>query len=893
MDLVFGRFRSTLALQAGRYRPRAGHKQTKVIELMTDSSQSTSPMSQRRWQELAILFLLVYNTFIGGSFYGVFLFYPRLITQALYFGLILLWLNSLLRQKRPFPRSLLDLPLLVLGGIILVATVFSIEPRLSLEDIILYFIYVMIYYMVIDRLRAGWQVSAFLKGLVMTTIVVCVFAGLEYLAWYIGLPIFPAFKQGWWSIGGWRDPVPPHLYRLAYTLQNANALASLLASVLPIGAAVAIVTRSRWTRINAIAWVLVNTLILLLTFSRGGLVAALAGLLSLAFIIIKRWGLAAQGRRSIAHNPRVILLVGGSVLAIAMLLIASPVAQMLRHPRSTEFRFAVWHHALLVIQNYPLIGTGPHTFGAAVLRYWDPTQYPVYPQIFNAHNAFLHAGVVIGIPGALTIVLIALLVIRAGYRQCTRLPFRQSVLAAGFLSGLMAFATHSIVDNLLPVPAIALPIIVMAAICSAELSVSLSLAHPFLTPRRGLLLTAVVGGCVVWSLYGTASFENFVEDAQSGQWASAAERLDKLPTGTIPPSFHYFQRGLAYGKLALDDPASNAIRVAITSYRDGLAMMPAYVPGHSNLAALYWRLGNVPDTRRELQTAITYEPNTVLYPLNLGLLYEQQEDGAAAIAAYAQALARAPSLAESVYWQETDWRRQHWPLIRNEAEAKIEQISPPEVVNTLRGELAYFSGDPSQAADLFRLGVTTTNSPEANVWLSQALIDQGRFQEASTILDDILEMPGSRGFSQAYLIRGQTNLALGQENEAVHDLKTALFLGNSRAQYYLGQLALNKGDLESAISLYRQSLPNLPNLLTVNSRYDLIVYRRGGMIYESNLLPLAVLPPSASMAETYLELADLYETQGEIEAARQICQQLLDLSPDYQPARNKLEALSR
>ncbi len=40
-----------------------------------------------------------------------------------------------------------------------------------------------------------YYLTAFIKALVMSISVVCLFALLEYLAWYIGLPLFPDFRQ--------------------------------------------------------------------------------------------------------------------------------------------------------------------------------------------------------------------------------------------------------------------------------------------------------------------------------------------------------------------------------------------------------------------------------------------------------------------------------------------------------------------------------------------------------------------------------------------------------------------------------------------------------------------------------------------------------------------------
>jgi putative inorganic carbon (HCO3(-)) transporter len=849
-------------------------------------NKPASSFTQNQWRELVILVLLVYNVFIGGNTYGLLLLYPRLLTQIIYFGLIALWLIGLLRHQRPFPRTPLDLPLVLLGGIIILATAFSVEPRLSLDDVSPYFIYVMIYYLVVDLLRTGWHVSAFLKGLVMTTVVVCVFAGLEYASWYLGLPLFPGFRQGWWSIGGWGDPFPPYWYRLSYTLNNPNILSALLALVLPIGVAVVIIARSRWTRVNAVAWLLINSLILLLTFSRGGILAALAGVLTLVWMVDRKGAFAFQRIGWPMRKRRLILVLGMAILVLAVVAGFFFVRELNR-PVGYSIRQALWRYALQSILDHPLVGTGPRTFGTVIFRYWDPSQYPTAYAYNTAHNVLLHAGAEIGVLGALLIATIALLVIQAGYRQCKELPLRQSVLIAGFLSGLVAFGVHSIVDNLLAVPAVVLPAIVMAAVCSTQLDRRLAPSHSVLTPRRALLLTVIVAGLVIWSLYSQFSFMDIAADIQPREWSSVAERLDELPLGILPRSFHDFQRGLAHGKLGLGDSDSSAVKTAIAGYQDGLAKAPEYVPGRANLAALFWRMGDVTDARRELELAIEQEPDETLYRMNLGLLHEQQGEDAAATAVYAQILAEEPALASSIYWQGSDWRRRNWPLIRGETEARIDHMDSAEDKEIRKGILVYSSGDLSHAEDLFRSSKAATYSSAPDIWLGRILVEQGRFHEAVETLDGVLARSES---ASAYTSRARAHVALGDTEKAARDLRLALFWGDGRAQYHLGRLALAEGDVAKAIPLYRQSIPTQPSLTGANLRYDFLFYRQGG-ISESSLLPVSALPPDVSVAETYLELADLHAKGGDIEAAREICQELLALSPDYQPAIDKLGEL--
>jgi tetratricopeptide (TPR) repeat protein/O-antigen ligase len=838
-----------------------------------------------------VALLLVYNTFVGTITYNVPLLYRRLLMRPLYLGLFALWLIGLLRRKRPFPRSPLDTPLLLLGGIVLGATAFSIEPRLSLEDIPLYFNYVMVYYLVVDRLRAGWSVSVFLKGLLLTTGVICAVGGLEYLAWYAGAL---TSGQGWWSIGGWRNPLPPILYRPSLALFNPNILASLLAMVLPVGVAVAVTARSRWVRANAIVLVLLNGLVLLLSFSRGGLLAAWAGLAALALLAASRCRPLSRSGNSAVRWPR-LLIVAGLFVVVAVALILSPAAQSLWRPYTTQFRLEIWEGALQIIRDHPLIGTGPRTFGAAVLRYPIPAEFifQATPAANSAHNVLLHAGAGIGVVGALTVLWIALWVIRAGYRQTRQLSFRQAFLIGGVLSGLLAFGVHSALDNMLAVPSVMVPVIVMAAICTVRPGEHLLPSHSLLTPRRALLLTAAVAGWIAWSLYGLARFENVATAAGAGQWPVAAERFETLPAGALPTSLQHFQRGLIYGKLALDEPDDGALQVAIEAHQTGLTMMPEYLPGRANLAALYWRSGDVDGARRELQAVAARAGRTEvasLYWLNLGLLLEQQGDDVAAVSAYAQAVAANPRLAGSIYWQENDWRRDHRPSIRERAETQIEQVDDPAVVIVRRAQLAYSSGDLDQALVLSRESVTIADSPAVRTLLCESLSALGRYEEAIVALAEA-DGASPRLSVEAYLCRGRANWLLGREEAAALDLRTAAFLGLNRAQYYLGQIALSEGDAESALAFYRASLSDPPNLLKANQLYDLIVYRQGGIL-ENNLLPLVALPPSTSVAEIYLQLADLYARGGDVAAARQSCQRLLDLSAGYQPAVEKLESLN-
>ncbi|MDX1524620.1 MAG: hypothetical protein R3264_23525, partial [Anaerolineae bacterium] len=231
-----------------------------------------------------VTLLLIYNSFTGSILYRESYLLFVGLTQPLYLALICLWLLRLRRLKQPLPSTILDTPLLMLGGVILIATLASIAPRLSLNDIPLYFIYGATYYLVVERLRAGWPAMLFLKGLVITAAIVTLLGLLEYAGWYF----FGLFStgQGWWSIGGWRDPLPPRLYRLTHTMFNPNLAGLFLAMVLPLWGAALLSARSGWRRLVLAGLIVANIFVLIVTLSRSALLGAILGGLAFLFLTV-------------------------------------------------------------------------------------------------------------------------------------------------------------------------------------------------------------------------------------------------------------------------------------------------------------------------------------------------------------------------------------------------------------------------------------------------------------------------------------------------------------------------------------------------------------------------------------------------------------------------------
>ena len=185
--------------------------------------------------------------------------------------------------------------------------------------------------------------------------------------------------------------------------------------------------------------VLLMGVVLLLTKSRGGYVAAAVGVLALLWL---------SGRRGLALALLLVCVVigvwlvsyGGNVETMVDLV------DRTADPATLAFRLNVWRVALWMMADFPFTGVGMGTFnevGALLYPFYE-TQNP------GAHNVYLQAGVDLGLPGLIAyLAFLGLVVWMAGQavRRCEEAG--SSVLhrvAIGGLSGMIALLVHGLID---------------------------------------------------------------------------------------------------------------------------------------------------------------------------------------------------------------------------------------------------------------------------------------------------------------------------------------------------------------------------------------------------------------------------------------------------------------
>jgi len=183
--------------------------------------------------------------------------------------------------------------------------------------------------------------------------------------------------------------------------------------------------------------VVVLTVLLLLTQSRGALLGIGLALLVITLLHDRRWAIAWG-----------LVLVG--LLGLVYQSGAGPLLESilgrsdLFGDGSLQGRQQLWQQAILIIRDFPLTGVGLGMFEPTVRQLYAPEALTNTAQAFkHAHNLYLQAGAEMGLPGlgghlAIYLPLLYLLWRRASDR---RVGYERT-LALGLLGSLIVFLTH-------------------------------------------------------------------------------------------------------------------------------------------------------------------------------------------------------------------------------------------------------------------------------------------------------------------------------------------------------------------------------------------------------------------------------------------------------------------
>ena len=201
---------------------------------------------------------------------------------------------------------------------------------------------------------------------------------------------------------------------------------------------------------------------LVMSGSRGGLVALIAELIFLAVVATKnrtpgtlfiKIGLAAALVSAIVVGT--ILIGGDSTL--------TRIAETAGAKDPTSSRLQIWTTTIEVIKQHPLFGAGWGAFGVAYTQF-DPLNGR--ERVEQSHNDYLQILADAGIVGAVLGIGFVFFLFRDGWRRIgSKDGFRRGV-AIGALAGCFAILVHSLFDFVLHTTAISLLFLALAALAT-------------------------------------------------------------------------------------------------------------------------------------------------------------------------------------------------------------------------------------------------------------------------------------------------------------------------------------------------------------------------------------------------------------------------------------------
>lgn len=284
---------------------------------------------------------------------------------------------SRLRQGRLALQTLSLEPAIILYLLIAVgATAASINLSGSLRDLAIYFFAFVLFFVLTNQIESKKELKIFLQLLLLGAFLVSLYGIYQYLA---GTPL----PEGWVDV----EQNPAIRTRVYSVFGNPNVLANFLVLLIPFSFALFLGTKKIAAKISCFALAAMLCLTLLLTFSRGGWLGLLVGLL--AFALLK--------------DRRMLILILIGLLAGAALLpdvflqrfstIGSP------QDTSNAYRFRVWQESIGIIEDFPLSGVG--LGHEAFMRIYPMYMLDREKSPFHTHNSYLQILVETGIIGLL------------------------------------------------------------------------------------------------------------------------------------------------------------------------------------------------------------------------------------------------------------------------------------------------------------------------------------------------------------------------------------------------------------------------------------------------------------------------------------------------------------
>ena len=334
----------------------------------------------------------------------------------------------------------IHLLVLLYWSIAAISTALSPVKKAALGDLQTLTLYLLLFVLCARVLRVArfrsWLITLYLH----ISLIVSVY-GLRQ--WFFGAK----------ALATWVDPESSlaKTTRVYSYLGNPNLLAGYLLPAV-ILSLVAIVAWPGWIRKSlALTMFVVNATVLILTFSRGGWIALLVGLLTIAVLLFYWWSISMPPFWRTWSLPILLGTVVG--LLIIGLIFVEPFRVRIvsifadRKDSSNNFRKNVWESVFQMIRDRPIIGIGPGH--GAFNKVYPLYQHPKFTAL-SAYSVFLETIVETGFLGFTCFMWLIVVALNTGYLQLSRLrktKNMEGLWLMGAIAAIIGLLTQGLFDT--------------------------------------------------------------------------------------------------------------------------------------------------------------------------------------------------------------------------------------------------------------------------------------------------------------------------------------------------------------------------------------------------------------------------------------------------------------
>jgi O-antigen ligase len=397
--------------------------------------------------EVSLVVLIVFTPLARGTVQTWAVSVAHFITLVMFTAYLL----GVTYHPRPrFTRTPLDLPLIFLFLLAMVSSFFSIERHSSVVALMGLANCMIVYFVIVNAVRRRDQVRRVAYAVMIVGSFLALFGMIKYLG---------EISPPWWDYGTTSKG-------LTATFVNKNHLAGYMEMAIPITIGLTMAARKGWEKALCGFSLLSLCIALTLSLSRGGWMSEI---FALGFMLILYVMRAKRQYRGL-----MVVTVSVATVVVLTALASTPVIgrlETLTHGedmRNWQHRAAVRAATLDLIQDHPLLGTGPGTFATAFTAYRPAG---VNARYLHAHNDYLHFVSETGIFTAGIMLWLVVAVFRSAIRKIKATKSRLTLgITLGSLAGMVAMMVHSLVDFNLHIMANATLFTVLAGLLMSSAS---------------------------------------------------------------------------------------------------------------------------------------------------------------------------------------------------------------------------------------------------------------------------------------------------------------------------------------------------------------------------------------------------------------------------------------